>query len=351
MSDDILIFDADSIAYKAAAANETRTIKSIHIESQKVEHWDNRTAFKKELQNNRYDSIEMYLIEDVQDARHSSYGMSLIREMIKGYHYRTGVRKSEIYIGGADNFRDLIPLPFEHTVTVGKFAGTATLGGRYKGKRDDTIRPLQLKELRSFMVGELGAIIVNGQEVDDKGSIRAYDGFLEYKKDQNAPKIIQVTEDKDALQCSGFLLNPAKMNSPVLIQGFGELHREGKGIKGTGRLWLYYQSVYGDKVDCYHGSDLWKIEGDRQGIARQYGEIAAFNLLKDCTTDKEALTAVYKQYLEWYPEPVTYTAHDGIIHTKTALQIMDMYVECAFMRRWDNDKIDVEALLTKLGVI
>lgn len=351
MSDDILILDADSIAYKAAAANETRTIKSTHTESQKVEYWDNRTAFKKELQNNRHDSIEMYIIEDVQDARHSSYGQSLIREMIKGYHYRTGVTKGEIYIGGKDNFRDLIPLPMSHTVTIGKYAGSATLGGRYKGKRDDVPRPIQLKELRQWMCDELGAIVVNGQEVDDRGSIRAYEGWKAAAGREDAPKIIQVTEDKDALQCSGWLLNPAKMSKPVLIQGFGELHRDGKGIKGTGRLWLYFQSVYGDKVDCYHGSDLWKIEGDRQGVARQYGEVAAFNLLSDCTTDKEALTAVYKQYLEWYPEPVTYTAHDGVIHTKTALQIMDMYVECAFMRRWDNDKIDIESLLIKLGVI
>lgn len=348
---DILILDADSIAYKAAAANETKSITTQHITQGTIEHWKNRTEFKAAVLGGRYDSLEMYTITDVQDPKHSSYGESLIREMIKGYHYRTGVQKREIYIGGKDNFRDLIPLPLEYTVTLGKFAGTATLGGRYKGKRDDTIRPVQLKELRNFMVQELGAIIIDGQEVDDKGSIRAYEGFQVYKKDSSAPKIIQVTEDKDALQCSGFLLNPAKMSAPILIQGFGELHREGKGIKGTGRLWLYFQSVYGDKVDCYHGSDLWKIAGDREGIARQYGEVAAFNLLKDCTTDKEALTAVYKQYLEWYPEPVIYAAHDGIIHTKSALQIMDMYVECAFMRRWDGDKIDVESLLAKLGVI
>lgn len=346
MDEDILIFDADSIAYKAAAANETKSITTQHITNGTTEHWSNRTEFKKALEVGRYDSIEMYTITDVQDPRHSSYGKSLIKEMIKGYHNRTGVLKGEIYIGGKDNFRDLIPLPLEHLVTVGKYAGSATLGGRYKGKRDDTIRPVQLKELRQWMIDELGAIVVNGMEVDDKGSIRAYEGWKAKKG-----RVIQVTEDKDALQCSGWLFNPAKHSQPVLIQGFGELHREGKGIKGTGRLWLYFQSVYGDKVDCYHGSDLWKIDGDRNGIARQYGEVAAFNLLKDATNDKEALAAVYKQYQEWYPEPVTYTAHDGVVHTKDALQIMQMYVDCAFMRRWDDDRIDVPAMLGKLGVI
>lgn len=346
MQEDILIFDADSIAYKSAAANETKSITTQHITNGTIEHWSNRTEFKKAVENGRYDSLEMYTITDVQEPRHSSYGKSLIKEMIKGYHNRTGVQKGEIYIGGKDNFRDLIPLPMEHTVTVGKYAGSAVLGGRYKGKRDDTIRPVQLKELRQWMIDELGAIVVNGMEVDDMGSIRAYEGWKEKKG-----RVIQVTEDKDALQCSGYLFNPAKMTQPVLIQGFGELHRDGKGVKGTGRLWLYFQSVYGDKVDCYHGCDLWKIDGDRNGIARQYGEMAAFNLLKDCTTDKEALAAVYRQYQEWYPEPVTYTAHDGVVHTKDALQIMQMYVDCAFMRRWKDDRIDVPAMLGKLGVI
>lgn len=344
MSDE-LIFDADSIAYKAAAANETRTIKSIHIETKVPEFWDNRTAFKKYLATTDH-TPEMYEIVDVQDARHSSYGKSLIREMIKGYHNRTNISKGTIYIGGTDNFRDLIPLPMEHTVTVGKFAGSATLGGRYKGKRDDTIRPVQLKELRNWMIEELGAIVVNGMEVDDMGSIRAYKGWKD-----NKGRIIQVTEDKDALQCTGYLWNPAKMPQPVLIQGFGELHPEGKGVKGTGRLWLYYQSLYGDAVDCYHGCSLAKIAADKRGEAMQYGEQAAYKLLKDCTNDKEALTAVYNQYRSWYPEPVTYMAHDGLVYTKTALEIMQMYFDCAHMRRWEDDRIDVAVMLDKMGVI
>lgn len=346
MSEDVLIFDADSIAYKAAAANEAKSITTQHITNGTIEHWSNRTEFKAAVANGRYDSIEMYTITDVQDPRHSSYGKSLITEMIKGYHNRSGVSKGEIYIGGKDNFRDLIPLPMEHTVTVGKFAGTAKIGGKYKGKREDTIRPVQLKELRQWMITELGAIVVNGMEVDDKGSMRAYEGFK-----AKAGRVIQVTEDKDALQCSGWLWNPAKHAKPVYISGFGELHPEGKGIKGTGRLWLYYQALYGDAVDCYHGVSLAKIAADKAGKAITFGEQAAYKILKDCTTDKEALEAVYGQYKAWYPEPVTYMAHDGILYTKSALEIMQMYFDCAFMRRWEDDRIDVQVMLSKLGIV
>lgn len=330
MSKDVLVLDADSIAYKAAAANESRSITASHKEKDEVSEWSNRTAFRAFLKENNLSHTEVdYEIADVQDPRHISYGQSLVREIIKGYHTKTGVVDHEIYIGGADNFRDKIPLPT-----------------KYKGKRVDTLRPVQLKDIRSFMINDLGAIVVNGEEVDDVGSKRAYEGW---KADEG--KVIQVTEDKDALQCSGWLFNPAKMASPIYIQGFGEIHREGTGAKGTGRLWLYYQALYGDSVDCYHGADLWKAEGAVQGIKRQFGEVAAYNVLSGCKTDAEAWLTLYSQYSSWYPEPVTYTAWDGKEYTKDAVDIMQMYFDCAFMRRWDNDRINCREVLTKLGVI
>ncbi|WKV20492.1 putative exonuclease [Pseudomonas phage 16Q] len=344
MSEDILVFDADSIAYKAAAANETKTICTQHIEKGVIEHWDNRTAFRAFLKDTPH-TEDMYTITDFQEARHSSYGKSLIREMIKGHQTRLGVSNNEIYIGGVDNFRDRIPLPMTHIATVGKWAGQSKLGGKYKENRDGNIRPLQLKELRAYMIGELKAIVVNGQEVDDVGSIRAYDGHL------SKTRIIQVTEDKDALQCTGWLFNPQKMTKPVYIKGFGELHKEGKGIKGTGRLWLYYQTLYGDSVDNYHGCDLWKIQQDKAGKSVTFGEVAAYNILKDCKNDKEAVKALYSQYLSWYPEPVVYMDHTGQMQQKDAVEIMQMYFDAAHMRRWKDDRIIVEDLLDKLGVI
>lgn len=344
MSEDKLIFDADSIAYKAAAANEEKSITTEHIEKGVIEHWDNRTAFRAFLAETTH-TEDMYTIRDVQEARHSSYGKSLIREMIKGYHTRTGISQGEIYIGGVDNFRELIPLPMTYVATVGKWAGKSKIGGKYKENREDTIRPLQLKELRAYMINELGAIVVNGREVDDMSSIRAYEGF------KSDTRIVQVTEDKDALQCSGWLFNPQKMIKPIQIKGFGELHKEGKGIKGTGRMWLYYQALYGDSVDNYHGCDLWKIEQDKAGKSVTFGEVAAFNVLKDAKNDKEALTAVYNQYKAWYPEPVVYTDHTGLIQKKDALEIMQLYFDCAHMQRWEGDRIEVVPMLEKLGVI
>lgn len=343
MIGDKLIFDADSVAYKAAAANEERTISTQHIEKGIIEHWDNRTAFRAFLKDTPH-TEDMYTITDVQEARHSSYGKSLIREMIKGHQTRLGITSNEIYIGGVNNFRDKIELPMTYLATVGKWAGISKIGGAYKENREGAIRPLQLKELRSYMIGDLQAIVVNDQEVDDMSSIRAYDGHL------SKTRIIQVTEDKDALQCTGWLFNPQKMTKPVYIKGFGELHREGKSFKGTGRMWLYYQVLYGDSVDNYHGCDLWKIQQDKAGKSATFGETAAYNVLKDATTDKEAVTALYNQYKAWYPEPVVYMDHMGQMQQKDAVAIMQVYFDCAFMRRWKDDRIIAAELLDKLGV-
>ena len=346
---DVLILDADSIAYKAAAANESRTIITRHKITGELEPWANRTAWRAALKANDKELEvpaveEDYDVKDVQEARHVSYGKTLVQEMIKGYKGRTGIQKAEIYISGDNNFRDLIPLPAEHTVVNGRWAGSK-IAGAYKGKRVDSIRPLQLKELRQWMITELGAIPVHGMEVDDMSAIRAYEGF------KAGTKIVQVTEDKDALGCSGWLFNPVKMTRPELIKGFGGLHISSKDdVKGTGRLWFYFQSLYGDPVDCYHGCSLAKVLADKAGKPLTFGEKAAYNILKDCKSDAEAVQAVVDQYRKWYAEPVTYLAHDGIEYTKDAIEIWQMYVDAAHMRRWKDDRVDVVKLMTNLGV-
>ena len=72
--------------------------------------------------------------------------------------------------------------------------------------------------------------------------------------------------------------------------------------------------------------------------------------MKDAKTDKEALEAVVRQYKIWYPQPVTYRDWNNVLQVKSWLEILQMYADCAFMRRWEGDFLDVKKLLTKLGV-
>lgn len=349
MNKDYLINDADSIAYKAAAANEKRRIRTVHQETGIPETWDNRTAFRAYIATTNH-TEDMYTIEDIQEPKHIDYGYKLVRDMLNGYSLRTGIKRSKIFISGDNNFRDLIPLPEAYKPTVGVRKGTDPVwAGAYKGKREGMIRPVQLKLIRGYMESELGAIPVHGMEVDDMSSILAYEGY------KGGYKAVQVTGDKDSLQCMGWVFNPDKDKAPRFIDGFGELHREIKkgkeaDVKGSGRLWLYFQALYGDDVDCYHGSDLWKITKDKNGEKAVFGEVAAYNILKDCKNDREALQAVYNQYREWYPCDFMYADCFGGVQTKSTIEIMQMYFDCAHMRRWADDRIDVEAMLIKVGV-
>jgi hypothetical protein len=344
MTEEVIgILDADSIAYKAAAANEVKSIKSKHIQKGVIEEWKNRTEFKKYLAGTDH-TIDMYEITDHAEPKHLSYAQSTVTSMIQKAQNEMRANRLEIYISGKDNFRDFILLPQEY---VQQNATYSTIGGRYKSNRDGTARPHLLDALRKWMISDLGAVVVNGMEVDDMSSIRAYDGA------KGGQKIIQHTTDKDAGQCHGWLYNPDKDKEPRFITGLGSIYQDDKGkVRGSGRMFLYYQILAGDKVDGYRPVDILDIKTQKAGGKKvQYGDVAALNTLKGCTTDKECWQAIYNQYKTWYAEPVTYIAYNDIGYTKDAIEIMQLYVDCAFMKRWPDDRIIVKDVLTRLGIL
>ncbi len=337
------ILDADSIAYKASAANEVKSIKSKHIEKGVIEEWKNRTEFKAYLKTTDH-TIDMYEITDHAEPKHISYAKSTVNSMIQKSQNHMRANKLEIYISGENNFRDFILLPASY---VQQNATLSTIGGRYKSNRDGTARPVLLGALRQWMIDELGAIVVDGMEVDDMSSIRAYDGA------KGNQKIIQYSEDKDAEQCHGWLMNGAKDKEPRFVTGLGRLYQDEKGkVRGHGRMFLYYQMLNGDKVDGYRSVDILDINTQKAGGKKvQFGEVSAFNVLKDCKNDKECWQAIYNTYKSWYPEPTRYTAYNEIAYTKDCVEIMQLYTDCAFMRRWKDDRIDCKGVLTKYGII
>lgn len=338
------ILDADSIAYKAAAANEVKSIKSTHIEKGVIEEWKNRTEFKAYLKTTDH-TPDMYTITDHAEPKHISYAKSTVTSMIQKAQNHMRANKLEIYISGENNFRDFILLP---QVYVQNNATQSTIGGRYKSNRDDTVRPILLKELRQWMIDDLGAIVVNDMEVDDMSAIRAYEGS------KAGQVVIQYSSDKDACGCHGWLANPDKLTeAPRFITGLGELYQDEKGkVRGQGRMFLYYQILNGDSVDGYRPVDILDIKTQKAGGKKvTFGEVAAYKLLKDCTTDKECWQAIYSQYLSWYPEKLRYTACNDIDYDADALSIMQMYVDCAHMKRWKDDRIIVKDVLTRMEIL
>lgn len=346
-----VILDADILLYKCAGAGEERKIEVEHTKTGRAREFDNITAFKKWLadpdQCHKDGSprwtLDDFIITDIQippPVEHSLHNVKTLMERIKEV---TKPKKMEIYLGKGDGFRKYLDLP--------KNLENAEKSG-YKGGRKDALKPVNLPDVRQYLLDKYNAVEIEDIEADDMVSIRTYEGYQVWKKTgKDRDKVIAVTTDKDARQTEGWLFNFDKMDEPMLIDGLGKLYIESKTtdsgrksekVMGHGRLWLYFQWIAGDPVDSYKPSKLANVK---------FGDKGAFKLLQDVHSDRQAFERVGRLYKEWYPEPITYTTWDDREVTKCWWEIAQMYWDCAFMKRWKEDEVDVRHLFKNAGLI
>lgn len=314
-----LAIDGDLLAFKATAVNEERSIIAKHKDTGEEQVHKLRTEFKELVGKEDYDNWE---IADVQTPKNFKFSCNTAEDLIKKWVEFAKADSYEIILTGRNNFRDEIPLP-----------------RKYKSNRDNALRPLHVKKMKQWLIDNYNATVIDGAECDDKLAELAYFGYKTKKK------IVQTTIDKDAYGCDGWIMHMDCIEPPKFISGFGKLtlvdKKKTKELKGYGKIWMLAQSVLGDDSDGYKPCEL---------SGKKFGDVSCYELLKDCTTYKDAVEAVYRQYKLWYPEPVTYTAWDGKEYTKDALAIWQMYFDCARMRRWEGDVINLKDVLDKLGV-
>ena len=317
MTKTTVVIDGDIVAFRCAAANETRSIRVTHKVTGNTNDHAHRTAFKEHIRG--VFEIDEFDIDDVQTASDISYAYHAIDSSIDAIVAACFADEVEVYMSGEGNFRLELPLPTQ-----------------YKGNREELLRPLQLARCREYLVTKYKAVKVDGKETDDKLAERVYQGV------QAKEKIIQATLDKDANSNVGWLYNWNKMTKPTKISGLGTLTlNEKKELSGYSRKWFYAQWVLGDSTDGFKPCQI---------AGKKFGDVGAFNLLNECKDDKECVQAVYDQYKKWYPKAVTYKAWDGKEYTKNALDLMDLYAACAHMERWDGDRLNTREMLTKLGI-
>lgn len=215
----------------------------------------------------------------------------------------------------------------------------ALLYSSYKDRKD-CYRPPNLKEVRDLVITLFPYQVSDDCEADDLIGHYQYLG----RKDQS---YIVVTEDKDAVQTPGFILNP-RTEEITDCNGLGSLDLlvkvSAKGsksykLKGRGRAFLYYQLLHGDPVDTYH--PFPKVLSDLQ----------TYNLLKDCIDDKEYWQVVVDQYKLHYADITEWEAWDGSVHQGTWLDILQVYCDVVFMQRWENDRLDIKSILQKFEII
>ena len=318
MTKTVVLIDGDVVAYRCAAANETRSIKVTHKVTGQITSHAHRTAFKEHIKD--CFEIDEFDIEDVREARKLNFAIHGINTTIEALKKSCKADEVEVHISGKTNFRDSLPLP-----------------SKYKGAREGLDKPVQLKECRDHLVTKYNATAAIDKEADDTLTQRAYELY------KQGYRGIVATIDKDAYGTEVWLYNWTKMTEPIRIKGLGFIELDDKKVlRGQGRKWFYCQWAKGDIVDNFKPCEI---------AGKKFGDISCYNLLKDCNTDKECVEAVYKQYKSWYPDSVTYTAWNGIEYTKDVVEIMDMYAACAHMKRWDDDVFNTKNLLEKFNII
>lgn len=163
----------------------------------------------------------------------------------------------------------------------------------YKGNRQQP-KPFHYENVRLYMES-LGAIVVEGMEADDALAI-AQSRYKHYKLSDIGIHTVICTRDKDLRQVAGWHygwehgLQPEfalqwvdEIGSIELLEKTSASGKVTKTLKGTGLKFFYAQCILGDTTDNIPG-----LKGK--------GDVFAYELLKDCTTEEEMFNAVREAY-------------------------------------------------------
>jgi hypothetical protein len=154
------------------------------------------------------------------------------------------------------------------------------------------VKPYHFKNLVNHAMSEYEHVIdETGLEADDRMCLYQH----------NAPPLTTIicSRDKDLRQCKGLHYSwecgVQRSIGPLIVDHLGVLtaknEKERLTIKpkpllkvfGTGAKWLYYQMIVGDAVD--------NIGGLKKG-----GPVTAYELLKNCKTERECFEKVRDRY-------------------------------------------------------
>lgn len=140
-----LLIDADSALYRAGCANETRSYLCT-LEGHLLE------TFKYKKEADAYAEEHGCVVEKHKEAGPVGLSLYNLRQCTKSM-FALKHDSYEMYIGGKGNYRfDYFP--------------------EYKSNRDSDDKPLHLEQMKKHLQAQYGAVLVDGEEVDDKVSYR-----------------------------------------------------------------------------------------------------------------------------------------------------------------------------------
>lgn len=319
-----LIVDADRYAYNAAAAGEKRSILVKHELLGEMK-FPNRTAFwgrgktiggaLAELNKDRevpYEKSE-FTITDVQESEEVSHTLHTAKAMINKLLQQFNTTKYKLYLGRGDCFR------VEMSTLL-----------KYKGQRDDLLRPLALDAVKDYYLNKFNSELCTFYEADDAVVMAAWK-----KKDH-----IVVAGDKDIFGTGIICYNYDMPNVGVIDTNcFGKLWIDAKGkVRGHGRIWLYFQVLSEDDSDNYCANCFSDTK---------WGPMSAYKALLPCTTDVAAFKVLVDCFKMLYPEKKTVEGWRGNQIEIDAIYVLNECWQMARMRRFEGDEFHITSVLDK----
>lgn len=336
MSNLTAIIDADVIKYAAAFVGQKNGIVVTHPTIGVEKSFNNRTEFyghhaKKaggwlaEYNQDRDSPLlpSEFTIEETVAPEPIENVLYTCKSMYKSMHECIKATKHKGFIGKGDSFR-------VERSTLLKYKGTRTLP-----------KPVHLDAVADYLERKLKCEVVEVEENDDRVVQECY------KK----PYYVAVGEDKDYY---GQPVRFFNLNRPeegiVDCNTFGRLYLHEKvnskgktetDVKGVGRMWLYYQILYGDAGDSYFAncaSDVY------------WGSKSAYKQLVGAVDDKDAFTRLVSGFKTLYPEPKTFIGWRGDEINIDWIYVFKEVWDLARMRRKFGEEICLMGVLNKLGV-
>ena len=361
-------WDYDTPVYKVASSLETKYIRVVCNSDKTVtDDIKNVTTFKgrgkkvsesswlgllnvkREMEGKTLLTPEDFTVTELQKLKYTDEDKTMeqakitIYKNIKKIKEQYGLKHLKLLIGSGDNFRNKLP-----TCRA------------YKGNRAETLRPLLLKKLRTWVEETLDVEVATARadgehtEADDHAEYYGNKGYQHYRKEGWFSHVV-LSADKDSYNSAKYLIDPSthtgesnplrgqfKFPQAMLIEATdrcaGNLELVAKAntseVKGYGFKFLMYQASLGkDSADNYDA--LSHLD---QGLT--FGSLSAYKALQPCKTAKEALQASIDVFAELLPYGVQYTTHDGIVKDVDTLEYMNTYFLVAYMLRSAEDTMD-----------
>lgn len=278
----------------------------------------------------KHDPYRVCLVDGDVIAYQGSYGRdtrpekivaSAVDDLLDRIKDDTGAGTLVIYLTGKENFRNDVACLQQYK------------GNRYHpdGTRK-TPQPLQLQYARDYLIEQYGAELQPYQEADDALTI-AQTAFNKQKEEGGKLSSIISTIDKDLRICPGRHHNIGNQEIDEVTR-LGELclkiYETGnisaktgkpnvrKKLIGSGLSFFYAQLLMGDTTDNIPGLPKVTTEmavsfGIRRGGC---GEMAAYNVLKDCCSEYELFKRVLDCYTSYWEDEPTFE-HTIPKHWKT----------------------------------